>query len=206
MDISTVRFFFDPACPWTWITARWMVEVADARNIEIEWVIFSLRHRNRDNPDYDGYRPTLDTQHGAVRVLAAAGALHGNDAVARLYTALGTLIHHDDDENITRLAEAIEMAGLPADLIEHADNAAWDDGIVATTDEARAIIGDDAGIPLIIVPGNPAVFFGPVLSPAPTGAGALDLWDAFVTLGRFEGVYEVKRTRNTDPIFGSRPA
>ncbi len=206
MDISTVRFFFDPACPWTWITARWMVEVADARNIEIEWVIFSLRHRNRDNPDYDGFRPTLDAQHGAVRVLAAAGTLHDNDAVGRLYTALGTLIHHDDDEQMVRLADAIEMAGLPADIIVQADNAAWDANIVATTEEGRGIIGDDAGIPLIIVPGNPAVFFGPVLSPAPTGTDALALWDAFVTLGRFEGLYEVKRTRSTGPIFGARPA
>ncbi len=206
MDISSVRFFFDPACPWTWITARWMVEVADARNIEIEWVIFSLRHRNRDNPDYDGFRPTLDAQHGAMRVLAAAGTLHGNEAVGRLYTALGTLIHHDDDEQMVRLADAIEMAGLPADIIEQADNESWDANIVATTEEGRAIIGDDAGIPLIIVPGNPAVFFGPVLSPAPTGTDALVLWDAFDTLGRFEGLYEVKRSRSTGPIFGPRPA
>jgi len=182
-----------------------MVEVADARNIEIEWVIFSLRHRNRDNPDYDGFRPTLDAQHGAVRVLAATGALHGNVAVGRLYTALGTLIHHDDDEQMVRLGDAIEMAGLSAALIEQADNDAWDANIVATTEEGRGIIGDDAGIPLIIVPGNPAVFFGPVLSPAPTGTDALELWDAFVTLGRFEGLYEVKRSRTTGPIFGPRP-
>ena len=151
-----------------------MVEVAEARDIEIEWVIFSLRHRNRDNPGYDGFRAELNAQHRAVRVLAAAGKLHGNEAVGRLYTSLGTLIHHDGDDHMTRLAEAIEMAGLPADIIEHADNEAWDDGIVATTEEGRAIIGDDAGIPLIIIPGNPSSFFGPVLSPAPTGADALD--------------------------------
>lgn len=206
MDISNVRFFFDPACPWTWITARWMVEVAEARDIEIEWVIFSLRHRNRDNPGYDGFRAELNSQHRAVRVLAATGAEHGNQAVGRLYTALGTLIHHDGDDHIARLAEAVEMAGLPADIIEHAENDSWDAGIVATTEEARAIIGDDAGIPLIVIPGNPASFFGPVLSPAPTGADALDLWDAFATLGRFEGLYEVKRTRSTGPMFGARPA
>ncbi|MCY7299743.1 MAG: disulfide bond formation protein DsbA [Ilumatobacteraceae bacterium] len=206
MNISNVRFFFDPACPWTWITSRWMVEVAEARDIEVEWVIFSLRHRNRDNPDYDGFRAVLNAQHPAVRVLAAAGKLDGNEAVGRLYTALGSLIHHDGDDHLLRLTEAIEMAGLPADITEHADNEAWDAGIVETTEEGRAIIGDDAGIPLIIVPGNPAAFFGPVLSPAPTGADATDLWDAFVSLGRFEGLYEVKRTRSTGPIFGPRPA
>lgn len=206
METSTVRFFFDPACPWTWITSRWMVEVADARNIKIEWVIFSLRHRNRDNPGYDGLRAELNSQHRSMRVLAAATKLHGNEAVGRLYTALGTLIHHDGDDHMVRLAEAIEMAGMPTEIIEHADNEAWDESIVATTEEGRAIIGDDAGIPLIIIPGNPSAFFGPVLSPAPTGADALDLWDAFVALGRFEGLYEVKRTRSTGPIFGARPA
>ena len=206
MDTSNVRFFFDPACPWTWITARWMVEVAEARNIDVEWVIFSLRHRNRDNPGYDGFRAELNSQHSGVRVLAATGTLHGNAAVGRLYTALGTLIHHDGDDHLVRLAEAIEMAGLPADIIEHADNEAWDESIVATTELGRSIIGDDAGIPLIVVPGSPASFFGPVLSPAPTGVEALDLWDAFVALGRFEGLYEVKRTRSVGPIFGPRPA
>ena len=147
MDISTVRFFFDPACPWTWVTARWMVEVAEARNIEIEWAIFSLRHRNRDNPGYDWLRPELNAQHPPMRVLAAAGTLHGNEAAGRLYAALGTLIHHDGDNHMTRLADAIEMAGLPADIIEQAGNEEWDDSIVASTEEARAIIGDDAGIP-----------------------------------------------------------
>jgi len=183
-----------------------MVEVAEARDIEIEWVIFSLRHRNRDNPGYDGLRAELNAQHRSVRVLAAAGKLNGNEAVGRLYTALGRLIHHEGDDQMLRLAEAIEMAGLPANIIEHADNEAWDAIIVATTEEGRAIIGDEAGIPLIIVPGNPAVFFGPVLSPAPTGADALVLWDAFVTLGHFEGLYEVKRTRSTGPVFGPRPS
>jgi hypothetical protein len=183
-----------------------MVEVAEARGIEIEWVIFSLRHRNRDNPGYDRLRAELNAQHAAVRVLAATKTLHDDAAVGRLYTALGTLIHHDGDEHMTRLAEAIEMAGLPADIIEHADNPAWDESIVASTEEGRAIIGDDAGIPLIVIPGNPSTFFGPVLSPAPTGQDALDLWDAFVTLGRFEGLYEIKRSRNTGPVFGPRPS
>ena len=183
-----------------------MVEVAEARDIQIEWVIFSLRHRNRNNPGYNGFRAKLDAQYRAVRVLAAAGELDSNEAVGRLYTALGTLIHHDGDDHMVRLTEAIEMAGLPADIIKHADNEAWDERIVATTEEGRAIIGDDAGIPLIVIPGNSAVFYGPVLSPAPTGADALVLWDAFVTLGRFEGLYEVKRTRSTDPVFGPRPA
>lgn len=183
-----------------------MVEVAEARNIEIEWVIFSLRHRNRDNPGYDWLRPELNAQHPPMRVLAAAGTLHGNEAVGRLYTALGTLIHHDGDNHMKRLADAIEMAGLPADIIDHADNEAWDESIIATTEEARSIIGDDAGIPLIVIPGSEATFFGPVLSPAPTGADALVLWDAFVTLGQFGGLFEVKRSRTTGPIFGPRPA
>lgn len=200
-----VRFFFDPACPWTWITSRWLVEVAEQRSLGISWETFSLRHRNRDNPDYDWIRDELNTQHRAMRVIEAGRSRHGNDAVGRLYTALGTLIHHDGDADLTRLDEAIVAAGLEPQLIAAGDDDAWDASIIASTEAGRALIGDDAGILLIVIPDNPAILFGPVLSPAPTGQAALDLWDVFVTLGHFEGLYEIKRTKTTGPIFGPRP-
>jgi hypothetical protein len=210
MDARTttmqVRFYFDPACPWTWITSRWLVEVAQQRPIEIVWETFSLRHRNRDNPGYDWLRDELDAQLPGLRVIEAARARHGNDAVGRLYTAFGTLIHHDRDDNLTRLAEGVAMAGLGPELVGEGSNESWDASIIASTEAGWAIIGDDAGIPLIVVPDNPSILFGPVLSPAPTGAAAVELWDAFVTLGKFEGLYEIKRTRDVRPIFGPRPA
>lgn len=203
---TAVTFYFDPLCPWTWITARWVTEVAATRPLDINWKLFSLRLHNRDNPDYDSLRERLDQQWPALRVIAAAGAQFGGTAVADLYTAIGTLIHHDGDEFVHRLAEAITNAGLPATLLEATTDASWDAAIEASTAEGLALVGADAGIPIIAVDGAETAFFGPVLSPAPTGQEALDLWDAFVALGRFTGLYEIKRTRSDDILMGDRPS
>lgn len=203
--MTPIDFYFDPACPWTWITSRWVTEVAGARDLDVTWLTFSLRFRNRDNPGYDRIRDELDRQHPGVRVIEAVRAAHGNEAVARLYTTMGTLIHHDGDSNLERLADAISLAGLPAELIEAGDDASWDASIETSTRAGWNIIGDDGGIPLIVQPDQASTFFGPVLSPAPTGRDALDLWDAFVVLGRFEGLYEIKRSREGGPKFGVRP-
>lgn len=200
-----VQFYFDPACPWTWITSRWVVDVAAQRGFDITWLPFSLRHRNIDNAGYDRIRDELDAQHPGMRVIEAARHQYGNDAVGGLYTAFGTLIHHDRDDNLARLAEGIAMANLPPVLIDAANDDSFDAGIIASTEAGRAIVGDDAGIPIVVVDGARSTFFGPVLSPAPTGADAVELWDAFVTLGRFDGLYEIKRTRSVGPIFGPRP-
>lgn len=204
--VTSVRFFFDPVCPWTWITSRWLVEVAEQRSIHITWETFSLRYRNRDNPAYDWLRDEMEAQYPCVRIIQATRQRFGNEAVGRLYTTLGTLIHHDRDDNLTRLHTAVAAAGLPDDMMLEGTNPAWDESVVASTDEAWQMVGDDAGIPLIVIPDSAAVLFGPVLSPAPTGPDALDLWDAFATLRRFGGLYEIKRTRNVRPILGPRPA
>ena len=204
--MTPVQFYFDPACPWTWITSRWALDVAGQRGFEIIWKTFSLHHHNRDNPAYDWIRGRHEHRLAALRVIDAARERFGNDAVARLYTAFGTLIHHDDDKPLTRMADGIAAAGLPADLIEAGSDPSWDAGIEASTDAAVAIVGKDVGIPVMVIDGARSTFFGPVLSPAPTGAEACELWDAYVSLTKFEGLYEIKRTRNTRPIFGPRPA
>ena len=202
---TPVQFYFDPACPWTWITSRWAVEVAPERDLEITWQLFSLRYHNKENPGYDWIRDRLDDQWGGMRVLAAAQQRYGNDAVGRLYTALGTLIHHDDDERLKRLADGIASAGLPAELIEAADDAGWDPIIDQSTERGRAIVGAGVGIPIVVIDGAQSTYFGPVMSPAPTGDEAVELWDAFVVLGRVPGVYEIKRGRSVGPQFGARP-
>jgi len=203
--MTPVQFYFDPACPWTWITSRWVVDVADQRGFDIIWKTFSLRYHNRENPGYDWIRERLNHQLPGLRVIDAARERFGNDAVGRLYTSFGTLIHYDDDESLTRLADGIANARLPADLIEAGTDTSLDAGIEASTDAAIAIVGKDAGIPLIVIDGAKSTFFGPVLSPAPTGPEACDLWDAFVALGKFDGLYEIKRTREVGPILGPRP-
>ncbi|HEX3088915.1 MAG TPA: DsbA family protein [Ilumatobacteraceae bacterium] len=202
---TAVQFYFDPGCPWTWITSRWLVEVAQARDLQITWQLFSLRYHNKDNPGYDWIRAALDDQHPAMRILAATKQKHGNAAVGKLYTTLGTWIHHDDDEHLTRLPEALAAAGLPADIINEGANEKWDAIIEESTRNAYDIIGKEAGVPLIVIDGSEHSYFGPVLSPAPTGEDALKLWDTYVALGSIGGVYEIKRTRETGPQLPARP-
>ena len=200
-----VTFYFDPACPWTWITSRWLVEVAPHRNLDVTWELFSLRYRNRDNPGYDWIRQELDDQHPAMRILAAAHAQHGNAAVGRLYETLGSLIHHDRDSSLHHLRSAVLDAGLEEEILVAGADPRWDPVLESSTDRGLALVGDDAGIPLMVVGANPVVFFGPVMSPAPTGVDAVALWDAYAVLGRFDGLYEIKRTRSVRPQFGDHP-
>ncbi|MEP7202971.1 MAG: DsbA family protein [Ilumatobacteraceae bacterium] len=202
---TAVQFYFDPACPWTWITSRWVVEVAEHRNLQITWQLFSLRFHNKNNSGYDWIRDTLDDQYPAMRILAAAKQHHGNAAVGKLYTALGVLIHYEDDEPLSRLSDAIAAAGLPADLIKEGDDPSWDAVIEQSTLRAKDIVGEEVGIPIVVIDGATSTYFGPVLSPAPTGDEALKLWDAYVVLGSVTGVYEIKRTREVGPQLGPRP-
>jgi Mycothiol-dependent nitroreductase Rv2466c len=203
---NAVQFYFDPACPWTWITSRWVVEVAEARDLQITWQLFSLRYHNQTNPDYDRIRKALDDQHPAMRILAATKQQLGNAAVGKLYTALGAWIHHDDDEHLTRLPEIIAAAGLPADIIDAGSDRKWDAIIEESTHNAYDIVGKEVGIPIVVIDGIETTYFGPVLSPAPTGDEALRLWDAYVTLGSIRGVYEIKRTRDVGPLLPPRPS
>ena len=202
---TAVQFYFDPGCPWTWITSRWLVEVAQARDLQITWQLFSLRYHNVDNPGYDWIRDELDDQHPAMRILAATKQHHGNAAVGKLYTTLGTWIHHDDDEHLTRLSEAIAAAGLPADIIDAGSDEKWDAIIEESTRNTYDIVGKEAGVPIVVIDGVENTYFGPVLSPAPTGDEALKLWDAYVVLGSIRGVYEIKRTREVGPLLPARP-
>ena len=202
---TAVQFYFDPGCPWTWITSRWLVEVAQHRDLQITWQLFSLRYHNKDNPGYDWIRQVLEDQHPAMRILAATKQHHGNAAVDKLYTTLGTWIHHDDDEHLTRLPEVIAAAGLPADIIEAGSDEKWDAVIEESTRSTYDIIGKEAGVPIVVVDGIETTYFGPVLSPAPTGDEALRLWDAYLLLGSIRGVYEIKRTREVGPLLPPRP-
>lgn len=203
----TVDFYFDPGCPWTWMTSRWAVEAAEARGVEIQWRTYSLKVKNADNPNLpEMYRERQEAQFGALRVIEAARAAHGNEAVGRLYTQLGAIIHHDGDVAVGGLAGAIAAAGLGPELLAAADDDRWDDGIVASTAQARSLVGEDVGVPILVFEGSTNTYFGPVVSPAPTGQDALDLWDALVALSRIPGVYEIKRSRSGGPQLGPRPS
>ncbi len=199
--MTDVDFWFDPACPWTWITSRWMTEVAATRHLNVTWRTFSLLHHNRDRDLPDQYRVPLVAQWRGLRVIEAARAGYGNDAVAALYTAFGEAIHLRGDVPLESLESAVQEAGVDPSVLSHADDDSWDHGIRSSTEAGSSLVGTDVGIPIIRVEGAKSVFFGPVMSPAPKGEDAVKVWDAYQLLSEVTGVYEIKRSRQVGPDF-----
>ncbi|WP_406096934.1 DsbA family protein [Streptomyces sp. NBC_01013] len=213
-DNSTVTgktpadFWFDPLCPWAWMTSRWMLEVEKVRDVEVRWHVMSLAVLNENRLDElpDEYRDMLENKAwGPVRVVIAAQQKHGDDILGPLYTALGTRFHNQG-EGPTR--EAIEGAlkdvGLPVELADYADSDAYDTELRASHQEGIDKVGQDVGTPVIAVPGadgEQIAFFGPVVTPAPKGEDAAKLWDGTLLVASIPGFYEIKRTRTAGPSF-----
>jgi predicted DsbA family dithiol-disulfide isomerase len=199
-------FWFDPLCPFAWITSRWMLEVEQVRDVEVGWHVMSLAYLNQDREIPDTYRERLAPAWGPVRVLAAAEERNGNAALLPLYTALGNRIHlegrpiHEEpDRGRALVAEALAEAGLDADLIDALDDASYDHAVIKSHREGMDQVGDDVGTPTIAV--NGAAFFGPVLSKIPRGEDAGRLWDGCVAVASFPYFYELKRSRTGDLDF-----
>ncbi|MFJ6511918.1 DsbA family protein [Streptomyces sp. NPDC091406] len=201
-------FWFDPLCPWAWMTSRWMLEVEKVRDVEVRWHVMSLAVLNEDKLDElpEEYRDMLENQAwGPVRVVVAAQQLHGDDVVGPLYTALGTRFHNNG-EGPTReaVAAALKDVGLPEDLAEYADKDTYDTELRASHQEGIDKVGQEVGTPVIAVPGadgEQVAFFGPVVTPAPKGEEAAKLWDGTLLVASIPGFYEIKRTRRQGPIF-----
>lgn len=203
-------FWFDPLCPWAWMTSRWMLEVEKVRPVEVRWHVMSLAVLNEDKlgqlpEEYaENMRPG-GKAWGPVRVVIAAQQLHGDEAVGRLYTALGTRFHNEGlGVNPESIAAALEDAGLPADLIEYAGKDTYDAELRASHKEGIELVGQEVGTPVIAVPGHDGeqiAFFGPVVTPAPKGEEAAKLWDGTLMVASIPGFYEIKRTRTQGPVF-----
>ena len=202
--VTAIDFYFDPACPWTWITAVWVREVAPHRDLDVTWKTYSLLVKNGEGMP-DQYRLPIEAQWAGLRVIEKARHDYGNEAVSALYRSFGTAIHHDGDDLLADLATYVAAAGVDSSVLSAADDASLDKGIHASTAVGVELVGADVGIPIIAVENLPMTYFGPVMSPAPTGEDAVRLWDAYVTLASIEGVYELKRTRTIGPSFGTRP-
>ena len=199
-----VQFWFDPLCPWAWITSRWMHEVEQVRPVHTDWRIMSLAYLNLTQHQGEGlseeYLERMRQAWGPVRVCAAAAQAKGSDVLDDLYTAIGTRIHvqgRRGDPGI--LEEALGEVGLPESLAATADSTDLDDAIKASHHEAFDQVGIDVGTPVIRVRGN--TFFGPVVTPAPKGEAAGRLWDGFVLVTETDGFFEIKRTRDRRPSF-----
>ncbi|BDO41801.1 DsbA family protein [Cellulomonas sp. NTE-D12] len=195
-----VDFWFDPACPWAWMTSRWLTEVSRHRDVDLRWHVMSLSVLNEGRDLPDDYRRLMDDSWAAVRVAIAAARDHGHEVLAPLYTALGTRRHpqgRTDTDAI--IAESLAEVSLPATLAEVGGTTEVDDLLRASHQRAIDLVGDDVGTPVMAIDG--VAYFGPVVTPAPTGQAALDLFDGLVLMTRVPGFYELKRTRTAGPQF-----
>lgn len=194
-----VEFWFDVTCPWCWMTSRWATEVSSVRGFDIEWHPFSLKILN-EGKDTGSHAASHARGMRAMRVVEQARAEHGTGVVGALYTAIGTRIHPGGREDIDAIiAESLAEVGLPAALAEAADSEAPDGVLRRNTEHAIELAGPDVGIPIISIDG--VAFFGPVMTPAPTGDEALKLWDGVYAAATVPGFYELKRGRTVGPIF-----
>ncbi|MFD5745728.1 DsbA family protein [Streptomyces sp. NPDC127033] len=207
---TPVDFWFDPLCPWAWMTSRWVLEVEKVRDIEVRWHVMSLGVLNEDKLDQlpEEYRANMlpgGKSWWPVRVVIAAQQLHGDEVVGKLYTALGTRIHNrGEGTNRESIVGALADVGLPADLIEYAESDAYDTELRASHKEGIDKVGQEVGTPVIAVPGadgEQIAFFGPVVTPAPKGEEAAKLWDGTLMVASIPGFYEIKRTRTAAPSF-----
>ncbi|MEU7364448.1 DsbA family protein [Streptomyces hygroscopicus] len=200
-------FWFDPLCPWAWMTSRWMLEVEKVRPVEVRWHVMSLAVLNEPKLDElsEQYQELMKTAWGPVRVCIAAEQKHGSEVLGPLYTALGTRFHNQGlEKNRETIVAALEEAGLPAELADYADSDAYDTELRASHKEGIDLVGQDVGTPVIAVPGSDGeqiAFFGPVVTPAPKGEEAAKLWDGTLMVASIPGFYEIKRTRTVGPIF-----
>lgn len=195
-----VEFWFDPSCPWAWMTSRWVDEVAAHRDIDVTWNIMSLAVLNEDGDPGGPHAEFLPRALRYTRLVAAAKELHGQQVVKPLYDALGTRIHAGADADPDSvIPAALEQAGLPADLARYADTDEHDTQMRASHFEGIERVGQDVGTPVIAV--NGVAFFGPVISPAPKGEIALTLWDGVVAAASYDGFFELKRSRTRGPVF-----
>ncbi|MFC5338460.1 DsbA family protein [Leucobacter denitrificans] len=194
-----VEFYFDPICPWCWMTSRWAAEVAEVRGFEIAWKPISLKIINEGN-DLGSHQGLHDEGHRLGRVVEAARVAGGESLVGKLYTEMGTRRHPGgrDDFNAI-IAESLEAAGADAALAAAADTDESDAQLRKNTDHALEIAGPDVGVPIISIDG--VAFFGPVVTPAPTGDDALRLWDGIYAAASVPGFYELKRGRTEGPKF-----
>jgi hypothetical protein len=204
--VTDVEFFFDPSCPWTWVTSRWLATVAPHRALAVTWRPWSLAMKNEGKPLPDSLPESIRQRiaaafvfsTGALRVLEATGSRHGSEAVGRLYAELGRRVHGEGGRmEPAVIDEALAAAGLPAELGQAVDDSSWDEAIRATMAEVAGDIGDDVGVPIVALVdnGGRVAMAGPILAEVPPLERSLAMWDAVTTLVAEPAVYELKRHR-----------
>jgi len=199
-----VQFWFDPLCPWAWITSRWILEVEKVRPVRADWRIMSLAYLNliqHEGKDLsEEYLERMKRAWGPIRVVAAAAEQKGPDILGPLYTAIGTRLHNEGRrEDPAVIPESLAEVGLPESLASAAGSTELDEKIKTSHNEAFDQVGLDVGTPVIRIKGN--TIFGPVITPIPRGEAAGKLWDGVALVTATDGFFELKRTRDRKPSF-----
>jgi 2-hydroxychromene-2-carboxylate isomerase len=197
---TVADFWFDPMCPWAWITSRWILEAAAVRNLDVHWHVMSLAVLNEGRDLPEQYQEAMRKAWGPVRALIAAQRQFGEDVLGDLYTAMGTRIHQQKmalDEHL--IQEALTAVGLPLELADAASTTEYDEELRASHGAGIDLVGQDVGTPVIAVEGT--AFFGPVVTPIPRGEDAGRLWDGVRLVASTPGFYELKRSRDESPSF-----
>jgi hypothetical protein len=202
---TEVEFWFDPMCPWAWITSRWIHEVSTPRDLDVTWSVMSLAVLNEGKDVPAEYAKLMTAAWKPVRVCIAAEVEFGKTVLGPLYTALGTRIHVQGRKDYdTIIAESLAEVGLPEALAAAAGSENFDVKLKASHQRGISLVGADVGTPIIAIPGasgEPVAFFGPVITPMPVGEDALRLWDGAMLVASVPGFYELKRTRTQGPSF-----
>jgi hypothetical protein len=204
---KTVDFWFDPACPWAWMTSRWIIEASALRPIDIRWNVMSLYVLNEPRLDEldEWYRKLMPKTLPAVRVCTLVAEQYDNATLGRLYTALGNEIHlNGAKDSDVYIPDALERAGLPADLATAGKTDEFDEALRKSHARGIGLVGTDVGTPVVAIEndeGEQVGLFGPVVTPAPTGEAAAKLWDGVYAVTTTPGFYELKRTRTKGPDF-----